>query len=125
METGTIPIIKTYSVNRKRTFNSVYKGPVEWIAHLFYTTIDCNTDNVIITIYGDFHQTWPNPFHLRITFTYNGITSPNYHISTDEQGYGYIQPISQSGQPGMAANIKHSKVRKKHRKTKKKKKEIN
>jgi len=97
METYTLAIYKNYSVERIPFYNRIYDDPVDWIAHLFYANVDCTTDNILIKIYGDFHQTFPNPPHLRITFTYNGITTAYFHISVDENGIGYTQPISQTG----------------------------
>lgn len=104
-----IPIIKKYSVTRHKFRNSIYRGDCSGLAIWYYSHMDASSDNIIIHVYGDYHQTYPNEPHLSVSYETDNHTSQRYHMSIDSYGYYYIQPLLSS--------IK--KVRRKSRKSRK------
>ena len=110
-----VPVIKNYSVSRlKFRDQSIYKDNADWLAHWFFSNIDMYTDNILIEITGDFHQTFPNPPHLSVRFKSNGDWTPMYHMSVDQNGFIYAQVL-----PSM---VQHKKGKSKKGKSKSKKK---
>ena len=89
-----IPVYKNYTVKRIPFRNNIYKDNVDWLAQWFYNNIENNTDNILIEIKGNFHQTYPNPPHLSVRFKYNDFWTAMYHMSIDQNGYVYAQPIN-------------------------------
>ena len=90
-----VPTYKNYYVTRiPFRDKSIYNGDVEWVANWFYNNIEIHTDNILIEITGDFHQTFPNPPHLSIRFNYNKSWTPMYHISVDPNGFIYAQVLN-------------------------------
>lgn len=100
--------VKTYNVIRKSFRGQIYYGDVERIADWFYQTVDNQPDHITIIIYGGIHQTFPNPQHLTVEFTYDDFTTGRLHMSIDDYGYWYQQPLSFGGRK------KNSKSRKTH-----------
>ena len=84
---------KTYNVVREKIINKIYLGDVSGIALWFYQTQNIHVDNIKIIIYGDFHNTFPNPQHLTVEITYPGYRSGRLHMSIDEYGNWYQQPL--------------------------------
>ena len=117
-----VPTYKKYYVSRiPFRDKSIYNGDVEWVANWFYNNIEIHTDNILIEITGDFHQTFPNPPHLSIRFNYNKSWTPMYHISVDPNGFIYAQVLN-SDLPYTKGNGKgKSKSKRKSKKRKSKK----
>ena len=113
-----VPVLKNYSISRlKFRDQSIYKENVDWLAHWFYTNMDAYTDNILIEITGDFHQTFPNPPHLSVRFKSNGYWSPMYHMSVDQNGFIYAQALPSINQSKKGKSKKSkSKKKKKNKK---------
>tara|TARA_Y100000389_G_C17466198_1_gene525810 strand:+ start:2394 stop:2774 length:381 start_codon:yes stop_codon:yes gene_type:complete len=103
--TISIPIMipssvdKTYTVQRRSAKNSSYSGDITGIALWFYSQ-NVDVDNINIIIDGDFHSTYPNPPHLTVEINYDGLTTGKLHMSLNENGYWYPQPIQQPNYGG-------------------------
>ena len=110
-------ISKTYSVVRKLVKNELYTGDVTGIAQWFYQNIDINANNILITIFGNFHSTYPNPEHLTVEITYSGYASGKIHMSIDQGGNWYKQTFQQLNYYG-GNKIKHTTKKEKKRKMK-------
>ena len=82
-----LPVNKNYKVNRISTFGKTYNGDCEGLAQWYYANINQYSDNLIINIYGDFHQTFPNPYHLTVDYDNDGETTGKLHMSIDHNGY--------------------------------------
>ena len=112
-----VPVIKNYSVSRlKFRDQSIYKENADWLAHWFYTNMDAYTDNILIEITGDFHQTFPNPPHLSVRFKSNNSWSPMYHMSVDQNGFIYAQALPSTVNYRKKGKTKKGKSKKKGKK---------
>ena len=109
-----IPIIKKYSVTRHKFRNSIYRGDCSGLAIWYYSHMDSSSDNIIIHVYGDYHQTYPNEPHLSVSYETDNHTSQRYHMSIDQYGYYYIQPLLSS----IKKSRKSRKSRKRHGRSK-------
>jgi len=89
-----VPTYKKYAVKRIPFRNTLYEGNTEWLAQWFYNNMDVHADNILIEIKGDFHQTFPNPPHLSVRFKYNDLWTAVYHMSVDQNGFIYAQPLN-------------------------------
>lgn len=88
-----LPVEKKFKVTRSKFRGTKYTGPTEGLAQWYYINVDPNADNITINIYGDFHQTYPNPMHLSVEYESSGSTSPKYHMSIDQYGNFYDQQL--------------------------------
>ena len=85
--------LKKYHVVRTSTYQSeAFYGDVSGIAAWFYQ-IYPSLDNITITIYGGFHVTYPNPPHISLVISNETLESEKLHMSIDENGYWYQQPL--------------------------------
>tara|TARA_B100000749_G_C18084208_1_gene324981 strand:+ start:39 stop:410 length:372 start_codon:yes stop_codon:yes gene_type:complete len=89
-----LPVEKRFKVTRSKFRGTKYTGPTEGLAQWYYINVDPNADNITINIYGGFHETFPNPMHLSVEYESSGSTSPRYHMSVDQYGNLYAQPIA-------------------------------
>lgn len=110
-----VPVYKRYTVKRITFKNSVYEGETEWLAQWFYNNMDNYSDNILIEIKGDFHQTFPNRPHLSVRFKSNDLWTGVYHMSVDQNGFVYAQPLNV---------VKKGKMKKKKKSKKKKGKKL-
>ena len=115
-----IPVYKKYTVKRIPFRNSIYKDNVDWLAQWFYNNIENNTDNILIEITGDLHQTFPNPPHLSVRFKYNDFATAMYHMSVDQNGYVFAQSLNTHMKGKSKKKKGKSKKKKKSKKSKKK-----
>lgn len=87
-----IPSEKTYRVHRHKFRGRLYEGNCDGLAQWYYTYANPNTDNLTVHIFGDIHQTFPNPFHLSVEYEEeNGTKTNRYHMSSDGYGNFYKQ----------------------------------
>ena len=87
-------IRKTYTIECIARNGPAYEENTEWIAFCIFNSFSqSEIDNIHITVKGSFHSTFPNPKHISVSFTHNDINSGDLHLSIDEFGMGYIQPI--------------------------------
>ena len=106
-----VPVEKKYSVQRNKFHSKKYEGDCDGLAQWYYTNMNPNTDNIKIYIFGDLHQTFPNPYHLSVEYEEeNGIKTERYHMSSDGYGNFYKQEIMRAGK-------KKTKRRKKKKKS--------
>lgn len=110
--------VKTYNVIRKSFRGQIYRGNVERIADWFYQTVDNKTNNITLILHGGIHQTFPNPQHLTVEFKYDGSTTGRLHMSVDDYGYWYQQPLSFGGRNN---NSRPRKTHKSHKSSKSRK----
>lgn len=88
----TINIVRHYNIVLTKFQNKIYQDDPTWIAIWFFNNY--LYDNVTFEIQGNMHNTFPNPEHLSVRVIYeNGYTSEWLHLSKDENGYGYRQPL--------------------------------
>jgi hypothetical protein len=119
-------VTKTYTFEVIETFGTRYTGDMSWIAYWFYTQYDSLTDGVHITVHGDWHQTYPNPYHLSVKITTpSGAYTPMLHISQDEYGYGYMQDLYQGQGISKRKQSKRKQSKRKQSKRKQSKRKIN
>jgi hypothetical protein len=89
----TINIVRHYNIVLTKFQNKIYKDDPTWIAIWFFNN-NIMYDNVTFEIQGNMHNTFPNPEHLSVRVIYeNGYTSEWLHLSKDENGDGYMQPL--------------------------------
>ena len=111
------PCSKTYTVTRKSFRGEIYRDDVSSIANWVYSE-NIDTDNIHIIIYGSWHRTYPNPYHLTVEIEYNNTSTGKLHISLDETtGFWYKQLINTSFN-AMGKRRKRRKTRKRRSKTK-------
>ena len=85
-------IRKTYTIECVARNGPAYEENTQWIAFCIFNSFP-QIDDIHITVKGSFHFTYPNPEHISVSFTHNDINSGDLHLSIDEFGMGYIQPI--------------------------------
>ena len=88
-----IYVERKYIVNRLEKFGKIYNDTCEGLAQWYYANINQNADNLIINVHGDFHQTYPNPYHLTVEYENEGESTGKLHMSIDHNGYFYKQHI--------------------------------
>ena len=111
-----IPSKKTYRVQRHKFRGKLYEGNCDGLAQWYYTHVNPTTDNLHIHVFGDVHQTFPNPYHLSVEYEEEtGAKTERYHMSSDGYGNFYKQALSSR------ANLKKTKRRKHSTGTKKRK----
>ena len=110
-----VPVEKKYSVQRNLFHGGKYEDNCDGLAQWYYTNMNPNTDNIKIYIFGDLHQTFPNPYHLSVEYEEeNGKRTERYHMTPD--GYGNFMK-----QDFFRAGLKKKKKSKKKSKKKKSK----
>ena len=88
----TLNIVRHYNIVLTKFQNKIYQDDPTWIARWFFNNY--LYDNVTFEIQGNMHNTFPNPEHLSVRVIYeNGYTSEWLHLSKDENGDGYSQPL--------------------------------
>jgi hypothetical protein len=123
METGQVtimmPEVKTFRVRRVELHNQRYTGgDVDRLALWYYMNINPDADNLIIFIHGNWHQTYPQPFHITVEYDNNGQRSRRYHMIKYPDGNFHPQNLP----PGLGQKKNKSKKSKKLKKKIKKKK---
>jgi len=109
-----VPVEKKYRVQRNKFHGKKYEGNCDGLAQWYYTNMNYNTDNIKIYIFGDLHQTIPNPYHLSVEYEEeNGNRTERYHMIPDGYGNFYKQDLYR-------AALKKKKKKKKSKKKKKK-----
>jgi len=87
-----INVVRHYNIIRTRFKNSIYNDNTEWIARWYFDNY--LEDNVTFEVRGSVHVTFPNPPHLSVRVIYQDGTMTDWlHLSQDENGVGYIQPL--------------------------------
>ena len=90
----TLNIVRHYNIVLTKFKNKIYQDDPTWVAKWFFYN-NIMYDNVTFEIQGDMHNTFPNPQHLSVRVIYeNGYTSEWLHLSKDENGDGYRQPLN-------------------------------
>jgi hypothetical protein len=88
----TINVVRRYNIILTRFKNSIYNDNTEWIARWYFDNY--LEDNVTFEVRGSVHVTYPNPPHLSVRVIYQDRTMTDWlHLSQDENGVGYIQPL--------------------------------
>ena len=88
----TINVLRHYNIIITRFKNSIYNDNTEWIARWYFDNY--LEDNVTFEVRGAMHVTFPNPPHLSVRVIYRDGTMTDWlHLSQDENGIGYIQPL--------------------------------
>jgi len=106
-----VPAVKKYNVQRIEFMGGKYNGNCDGLAHWYYMNMNTDADNINIYIYGDLHQTIPNPYHLSVEYEDNGMRTGKFHMSPDGYGNFYKQEMTTGSK----------KKKKKKKKSKKKK----
>ena len=79
-----VPVEKKYRVQRNKFHGKKYEGNCDGLAQWYYTNMNYNTDNIKIYIFGDLHQTIPNPYHLSVEYEEeNGNRTERYQSEWD------------------------------------------
>uniref|UniRef100_A0A6C0C6N2 Uncharacterized protein n=1 Tax=viral metagenome TaxID=1070528 RepID=A0A6C0C6N2_9ZZZZ len=127
METGQVtimmPEVKTFRVRRVVVQDLSYTGDdVDRLALWYYLNINPDAENLIIFIHGDWHQTYPQPFHITVEYDNDGQRSRRYHMIKYPDGN--FHPQDQPPGLGQKKNKykKSKKLKKKKNKSKKLKK---
>lgn len=116
------PVVKKYNVKRIFYMGGKYNGDCNGLAHWYYMNMNPHTDNINIYIYGDFHQTIPNPYHLTVEYEDNGIRTDKFHMSSDGYGNFYKQELYAGKKKKKKSGSKKKKKSGKKKSDKKKKK---
>ena len=104
-----IYVNRNYIVNRIERFGKIYNDNCEGLAQWYYANINPEALNLIINIYGDFHQTYPNPYHLTVEYENEGESTGKLHMSIDHNGYFYKQNIRGSHKKKKTKKRKHKR----------------
>ena len=87
----------TWTLTRNTFRGTTYEGNANGLVGWYYANLmpwvhPTPTHKLEIVINGGFHQTFPNPEHLSVTYIYDGVSSPVYHMSINDRGNFYAQP---------------------------------
>ena len=114
MEEGKVVVLvpeeKTFKINRIKVRGKTYMGDMNdcsLLASWYYENINIYAKDLIINIYGDYHQTGPNPYHLSVEFVNGKDNTGRLHISWD--GYKFYQQILPSGRKKKKSKTKKKK----------------
>jgi len=110
-----IYVERKYIVNKIEKFGGIYNDNCEGLAHWYYANINQNASNLIINIHGNWHQTYPNPYHLTVEYDNEGESTGKLHMSIDHNGYFHKQNIrgaSKKRKPRKKKNNNKSKRKK-------------